>query len=101
MALIRVEQLAPFPFDLVCRELRRYPNAEIMWCALLPRLPQLFIMCSQHTECRGYSSGCHSRHSTSAFDRPCCRQHWSRCDGSDSLAIQRWSLPHYRLQLTC
>ena len=34
VALIRVEQLAPFPFDLVCRELRRYPNAEIMWCAL-------------------------------------------------------------------
>ena len=25
-------QLAPFPFDLVCRELRRYPNAEILWC---------------------------------------------------------------------
>ena len=34
IALIRVEQLAPFPFDLVCRELRRYPNAEIMWCAV-------------------------------------------------------------------
>ena len=33
MALVRVEQLAPFPFDLVGRELRRYPNAEIMWCA--------------------------------------------------------------------
>jgi len=40
VAIIRVEQLAPFPFDLVCRELRRYPNAEIMWyalcCAALP-----------------------------------------------------------------
>lgn len=24
--------MAPFPFDLVCRELRRYPNAEIIWC---------------------------------------------------------------------
>ena len=34
IALIRVEQLAPFPFDLVCRELRRYPNADIMWCAV-------------------------------------------------------------------
>lgn len=32
VALVRVEQLAPFPFDLVCRELRRYPNAEIVWC---------------------------------------------------------------------
>lgn len=24
-------QLTPFPFDLVQRELRRYPNAEFMW----------------------------------------------------------------------
>jgi 2-oxoglutarate dehydrogenase E1 component len=24
-------QLAPFPFDLVMRELKRYPNAKIMW----------------------------------------------------------------------
>jgi 2-oxoglutarate dehydrogenase E1 component len=31
VAIVRVEQLAPFPFDLVCRELRRYPNAEVMW----------------------------------------------------------------------
>ena len=34
VAIIRVEQLAPFPFDLVCRELRRYPNADIMWYVL-------------------------------------------------------------------
>jgi hypothetical protein len=27
VALIRVEQMAPFPFDLVMRELRRFPNA--------------------------------------------------------------------------
>ena len=27
--LSSVLQLAPFPFDLVCRELRRYPNAEV------------------------------------------------------------------------
>ena len=26
-----VLQLVPFPFDLVQRELRRYPNAEFMW----------------------------------------------------------------------
>ncbi len=29
---MRIEQLAPFPFDLVCRELRRYPNAQFVWC---------------------------------------------------------------------
>ena len=32
LAIVRVEQLAPFPFDLVSRELRRYPNAEVVWC---------------------------------------------------------------------
>ncbi len=32
IALVRVEQLAPFPFDLICREIRRYPNAQLLWC---------------------------------------------------------------------
>ena len=32
VAVVRLEQLAPFPFDLVGREIRRYPNAEIVWC---------------------------------------------------------------------
>ena len=31
VAIVRVEQIAPFPFDLVARELRRYPAAEVMW----------------------------------------------------------------------
>lgn len=31
VAIVRVEQLAPFPFDLVMRELRRYPNADVLW----------------------------------------------------------------------
>uniref|UniRef100_A0A7S0YTI5 2-oxoglutarate dehydrogenase, mitochondrial n=1 Tax=Polytomella parva TaxID=51329 RepID=A0A7S0YTI5_9CHLO len=31
VAIVRIEQLAPFPFDLVLREIRRYPNAEIVW----------------------------------------------------------------------
>ena len=33
VAVVRVEQLAPFPFDLVMREMRRYPEAHVMWCA--------------------------------------------------------------------
>ncbi len=33
IAIVRVEQLAPFPFDLVMREMRRYPQAPVMWCA--------------------------------------------------------------------
>ncbi|KAL1535125.1 oxoglutarate dehydrogenase (succinyl-transferring) [Salvia divinorum] len=32
LALCRVEQLCPFPYDLVQRELTRYPNAEVVWC---------------------------------------------------------------------
>ncbi len=74
VALIRVEQLAPFPFDLVCRELRRYPNAEIMWCALLPRLPLPDF-------CWGCPASIHIAEHTLqdvtvgtswGFDRPCC-----------------------------
>ena len=30
--IVRIEQLTPFPWDLVDRELRRYPNAEVVWC---------------------------------------------------------------------
>ncbi|KAL6619786.1 hypothetical protein ACP70R_034925 [Stipagrostis hirtigluma subsp. patula] len=32
VAICRVEQLCPFPYDLIQRELERYPNAEIVWC---------------------------------------------------------------------
>ncbi|KAI4348125.1 hypothetical protein L6164_008884 [Bauhinia variegata] len=32
VAICRLEQLSPFPYDLVQRELKRYPNAEIVWC---------------------------------------------------------------------
>ena len=30
VAIVRMEQLAPFPYDLVMREIRRYPNAEVL-----------------------------------------------------------------------
>lgn len=32
VAIVRVEQLAPLPWDLIMREFRRYPNAKITWC---------------------------------------------------------------------
>ncbi|KAL1323089.1 hypothetical protein HN51_068117 [Arachis hypogaea] len=32
IAICRVEQLCPFPYDLIQQELKRYPNAEIVWC---------------------------------------------------------------------
>ncbi|XP_064457718.1 2-oxoglutarate dehydrogenase complex component E1-like isoform X2 [Ornithodoros turicata] len=31
VAITRVEQLCPFPFDLVKEEIERYPNAELVW----------------------------------------------------------------------
>ena len=43
VAIVRVEQLAPFPFDLVMREMRRYPEAAVMWCAPMPALSVLFL----------------------------------------------------------
>ncbi len=32
VAILRVEQLYPFPADALADELKRYPNAEIVWC---------------------------------------------------------------------
>uniref|UniRef100_A0A8D0AJB0 2-oxoglutarate dehydrogenase complex component E1 n=1 Tax=Sander lucioperca TaxID=283035 RepID=A0A8D0AJB0_SANLU len=32
IAIIRLEQISPFPFDLVRAEAERYGNAELVWC---------------------------------------------------------------------
>jgi 2-oxoglutarate dehydrogenase E1 component len=32
VALVRLEQLYPFPFDLVMQQVELYPNADIVWC---------------------------------------------------------------------
>lgn len=31
VALVRIEQLCPFPFDLLRDELKKYPQAELIW----------------------------------------------------------------------
>lgn len=31
VAIVRVEQLSPFPYDLVAEEVSKYPNAELLW----------------------------------------------------------------------
>ncbi|KAJ3329863.1 hypothetical protein HDU93_000752 [Gonapodya sp. JEL0774] len=36
-AIVRIEQLAPFPFHNVLLELRKYPNAQLVWCQEEPR----------------------------------------------------------------
>jgi len=51
--VLRVEQLYPFPYRSLTKELRRFPNAEIVWCQeepknqgawtfVAPRLDELF-----------------------------------------------------------
>ncbi|KAG7462444.1 hypothetical protein MATL_G00184860 [Megalops atlanticus] len=32
VAIIRLEQISPFPFDLVKEEVEKYPGAELVWC---------------------------------------------------------------------
>ena len=35
--MVRLEQLSPYPYDLVLRELRRYPNAQVCWLQEEPK----------------------------------------------------------------
>eukprot|EP00053_Salpingoeca_punica_P017517 m.168912 g.168912 ORF g.168912 m.168912 type:complete len:978 (-) comp17227_c0_seq1:240-3173(-) len=37
VAIGRIEQISPFPYDLVHRHADNFPNAEIMWCQEEPR----------------------------------------------------------------
>lgn len=37
VAIVRVEQLAPFPWDHVATEAKKYPNAQIIWCQEEPK----------------------------------------------------------------
>jgi len=37
VAITRLEQISPFPFDLVQEEVGKYPGAEIVWCQEEPK----------------------------------------------------------------
>lgn len=37
VAIARVEQIAPFPFDLIAAEIKRFPNATVSWVQEEPR----------------------------------------------------------------
>lgn len=37
VALARVEQISPFPYDLVARHVDDFPNAEVVWCQEEPK----------------------------------------------------------------
>ena len=35
--MVRLEQLSPYPYDLVLREIRRYPKAQVCWLQEEPK----------------------------------------------------------------
>jgi 2-oxoglutarate dehydrogenase E1 component len=37
VALVRIEQLSPFPFDGVAEQMRKYPNAKLVWAQEEPK----------------------------------------------------------------
>jgi 2-oxoglutarate dehydrogenase E1 component len=37
VAIVRLEQIAPFPFDRMQEKIAMYPNAEVMWCQEEPK----------------------------------------------------------------
>jgi 2-oxoglutarate dehydrogenase E1 component len=37
VALLRIEQLYPFPFNTLANELKKYPNADVVWCQEEPQ----------------------------------------------------------------
>jgi len=48
--LVRVEQLYPFPFNALGTLLRRYRNAEIVWCQEEPQNMGAWNFVDRHTE---------------------------------------------------
>lgn len=47
IALVRVEQLAPFPFHAVAAQIAKYPKAEITWCQEEPKNMGAWFFTSQ------------------------------------------------------
>eukprot|EP01125_Pyxidicula_operculata_P002764 TRINITY_DN125_c0_g1_i1.p1 TRINITY_DN125_c0_g1~~TRINITY_DN125_c0_g1_i1.p1 ORF type:complete len:976 (-),score=270.64 TRINITY_DN125_c0_g1_i1:145-3072(-) len=45
VAIVRIEQLAPFPFDLVSKQLDLYPNAEYTWVQEEPKNMGAWTFC--------------------------------------------------------
>jgi len=45
VAVVRIEQVAPFPFDLVTQELNKYKNAEIHWLQEEPKNMGFYDYC--------------------------------------------------------
>jgi 2-oxoglutarate dehydrogenase E1 component len=50
VTLLRVEQLYPFPANALCQELKRYPQAEIVWCQEEPKNMGAWSFVDRHIE---------------------------------------------------
>lgn len=37
VAIVTIEQMSPFPFDLVAEQIKKYPNAEVVWAQEEPK----------------------------------------------------------------
>lgn len=58
IALVRLEQLAPFPHDILSRVLQQYSNAEIVWCQEEPKNMGAFAYVRPRLQVRvGISNG--------------------------------------------
>eukprot|EP01097_Dermamoeba_algensis_P000817 TRINITY_DN1298_c0_g1_i1.p1 TRINITY_DN1298_c0_g1~~TRINITY_DN1298_c0_g1_i1.p1 ORF type:complete len:888 (-),score=236.84 TRINITY_DN1298_c0_g1_i1:229-2892(-) len=72
VALVRLEQLAPFPFDLVMDQLKRYPNAEVAWAQEEPMNMGPFNFVYHHF--RTSMSELDKQHGAAAGSRPFLRE---------------------------
>ena len=50
IVLLRVEQLYPFPADLIAKELKTYPNADVVWCQEEPKNMGAWSFVSPHID---------------------------------------------------
>jgi len=48
IAIVRIEQLMPFPFDLIAEQGRKYPNAEVVWVQEEPKNMGCWYWISHH-----------------------------------------------------
>ncbi|KIY43218.1 2-oxoglutarate dehydrogenase, E1 component [Fistulina hepatica ATCC 64428] len=61
IAISRLEQLSPFPYDLITPHLDKYPNAELLWCQEEPlnngawsyAAPRIYTACSKTESHKG------------------------------------------------
>lgn len=57
VALVRVEQLHPFPFQAVIEQIKKYPNASVAWCQEEPKNMGSWYFISPHLRTAGRAAG--------------------------------------------